>query len=259
MVEIYLETHRPRRSQFGPRGRTASGIIVMHTAESTPDTIGIDQGAEGVAAFIAGRAEAGSYHRICDADTIVPLVRFSNAAWGDGTGSNSHAIHISAATQAARWPHLPRDWVEGTVRNMARAAHEASDYVESIHKIRIPAKRVSRAVSDQPGEGFISHGERDPGRRSDPGAAFPWEMFFDFYTDLERGGSVAPKPVETDEDPTRGPNIDLALRRINRALDDLESAKGSGERGKLISAAEVSLVVSRRSLRQVKILNMQEA
>ena len=31
--------------------------------------------------------------------------------------------------------------------------------------------------------GFISHGERDPGRRSDPGAGFPWDEFLERFAE----------------------------------------------------------------------------
>lgn len=250
----YLDEHHPRTRQFRPRRRSASGIIVVHTAESAPDTVANDSGAEGVAAFIAGRNDFGSYHRICDSDTIVDLIRFNMVAYGDGTGSNEHAIHISAATQAHRWPSLPDDWVEATIMNMARAAHEASDYIESVHNIRIPAKRVSRHVSDIPGEGFISHAERDPERRTDPGAGFPWNPFLGMYADLERGKPPTIKPVS----PTRGSKVDETLRLINRSLSVLEDTKGRGERGKQLDSAEAGLKAVRRDLREIVILKQKE-
>lgn len=196
-MNAYLIDHPPRQRQFRERGTTISGVVVIHTAESAPDTAGADGGAEAVARFIQGRTTYGSYHWLADSDSLIDLVPMTLQAYGDGTGSNPHAIHISAATQAARWPSLPKAWTEGTVRNMALAAHRASDMLERVHGVRIPARRVTKAQSDARMEGFISHGERDPGRRSDPGPAFPWDLFFQFYREFEN--PTPPKPKTTPE------------------------------------------------------------
>lgn len=244
----YLIDHPPLRRQFRARGTTISGVIVLHTAESLPDFHGPDTGAEGVARFIQGRSDPGSYHWLADSDSLVDLVPMRNfQAYGDGTGSNPHAIHISAATQAHRWDTLPADWVEGTVRNMARAAHRASDLLEEVHGVRIPARRVNKGESTNRKEGFITHGERDPGRRSDPGKDFPFPMFFDFYTDLE-------KPAKRVK-PTRGPAVDKALRRTSAAISALEDATGNAPREKKLDKAEAELREARRALRDLAILN----
>ena len=49
-MPAYLITHPPRVRQFSERGTTPSGVVVVHTAESTPDWVGPDAGAENVAA-----------------------------------------------------------------------------------------------------------------------------------------------------------------------------------------------------------------
>lgn len=216
----YLIDHPPRRDQFRRRSQTISGVIVVHTAENIPDTIGPDGAAEAVARFIQGRSDPGSYHSLSDSDSEVELVPWQLAAYGDGTGSNEHAIHISAATRAAQWARMSREWKTGTVRNMARAAHRYSNALESVHGVRIPARRVTKAESDRRKEGFISHGERDPGRRSDPGPDFPWDMFFDFYTDLENPGGGA---VETRVSKFREQGITLAREASREIPADREA------------------------------------
>lgn len=240
-MSAYLIENPPRVRQFRERGTTASGVIVLHTAESVPDTIGPDQGAEGVARFIAGRSDYGSYHELCDSDGIVDLVPFNMQAYGDGTGSNPHAIHISAATQAARWATLPESWREATVRNMARAAVRADAYVHSVHGVHVPARRITRAESDRRVEGFISHAERDPGRRSDPGAGFPWEFFLRTYAELRD-----PKP-----DPTRGAAVDTALRKATGVLTELHDARGTGPRAAKLEEAREHFTAGRRALRSI--------
>ena len=177
----YLDDHPPARHQFRQRYAQPSGLIVVHTAESALDDIGEDTGAEGVAAFIARRSDPGSYHRIVDSASIVALVRFDQAAYGDGTGSNEFAIHVSFACRAADWPHMDPDRREAFLANGARAAREAATWLADQHGITVPARRVTRAQSDQRAAGFISHAERDPARRTDPGPAFPWDRFLTLF------------------------------------------------------------------------------
>jgi hypothetical protein len=180
-VTAYLITHPPKIRQFRDRGTTPSGVCVVHTAESTPDWVGHDTGAEGVANFISGRTDYGSYHDLTDSDSIVQLVPYGQQAYGDGTGSNPHAYHVSAATQAAKWNQASKEWREATVRNMAKAAARYARWIKREHGVTIPARRITRAQSEARVPGFISHGERDPGRRTDPGPDFPWDLFLTTY------------------------------------------------------------------------------
>ena len=190
----YLDDHPPARAQFRQRYATPTGLIVVHTAESALDAIGEDTGAEGVAAFIARRSDPGSYHRLVDSDSIVPLVRFEMAAYGDGTGSNEFAIHLSFACRAADWPGMDPARREAYLVNGARAAREADAWLERVHGISVPARRVTRPQSDQGAAGFISHGERDPGRRTDPGPGFPWDRFLTLYASEE--DDMTPEQIE---------------------------------------------------------------
>lgn len=246
-MTAYLIEHPPRIRQFRARGTTISGVIVMHTAESLPDFHGPDAGAEGVARFIQQRTTYGSYHWLADSDSLIDLVPMRDMqAYGEGTGTNPHAIHVSAATQAHRWGDVPKDWVAGTVENMALAAHKASDLLEDVHGVRIPAKRISAAQARARKEGFVTHGEMDPGRRSDPGPMFPWAMFMEAYQDLEN-----PRP----DAPTRGAQVDVALRRTSAAITALDKAKGKGERLEDLAQAEKQLRQARRALRDVAFIN----
>jgi hypothetical protein len=173
----YLDEHPPVRRQFRPRTEKPSGLIVVHTAESALDQIGADSGAEDVAAFIQRRTDPGSYHRLSDSDSTVALVRFDQAAYGDGTGSNDFAIHISFACKAAGWARMAPERKAAMIRNGAAAAYEAASWLKETHGIEVPPARLTRAESEAREAGFISHGERDPGRRTDPGADFPWPLF----------------------------------------------------------------------------------
>lgn len=178
----YLDDH-PNRNLNQQRARRdqPSGVIVVHTAESALDEIGEDTGAEGVARYIGVRTSYGSYHRLADSDSVVAVARFEMTTYGDGTGSNDHAIHISFACRASDWPGMSAERKAAFIANGAKAAREARDWLKREHGIDVPARRISRAQSDAKVPGFISHGERDPGRRTDPGREFPWDQFLNAY------------------------------------------------------------------------------
>jgi hypothetical protein len=216
----YLDDHPPRLRQFRDRGTTPSGVIVIHTAESQPDESGPDTGAESVARFIVGRDNYGSYHDLADSDSVVNLVRYDQQAYGDGTGSNPHAYHVSAATQAHRWPTLSREWREATVRNMAAGAARYARWLRDEHHITVPARRISRGQSDARVPGFISHGERDPGRRSDPGPNFPWDLFLTTYADLMEDDDMQGKDFDRIREIVRAEIDDFAQHFDDRTIVD---------------------------------------
>ena len=245
----YLIDHPPARRQFKERGTTLSGVVLLHTAENLPDFHGPDAGAEGVASFIRRRSDPGSYHWLADSDSLIDLVPVrTHQAYGEGTGTNPHATHISAATQAHRWASLPDAWVEDTVRNMAVAAHRTSNVLEEVHGVRIPARWINEAEARARREGFGTHAMMDSARRSDPGKDFPRKQFLGFYEDLERGKD---KP----DPPSRGKWIDTSVRRASATLTAIEKANdGPGPRGDKIREAEEAARATLKELRDIAYL-----
>lgn len=211
-MSTYLEDHPPRIRQYRqPRRAKPSGVIVVHTAESYPDEAGPDTGAENVAAFIARRTNYGSYHDLVDSDSIIQLVPYDAEAFHDGTGSNPHSYGVSAATQAHRWATLGDAWVDRCVRNMAAASARYARWVRAEHGVIIPAWRITRAQSEDRQPGFLSHAERDPGRRTDPGKDFPWPKFLGYY--------AAEMHDPTTGDDVTEPEMDaLIYRMLNTKL-----------------------------------------
>jgi hypothetical protein len=253
-VTAYLIEHPPAQRQFRERGVKPTGLIVMHTAESTPDWVDHDAGAEGVARFIQGRADFGCYHEIVDSDSIVLMVPFHLQTYGDGTGSNPIAIHVSAATQAAKWAAAPADWRRETVRNMAEAAARAARWLKAEHGITVPAKRITKAQSDAGQPGFIAHGDRDPGRRSDPGAGFPWDTFLEDFAEALDPRVPTPSITEAltarDEETRRA-----ALRKVmRRGAPEAQAAaekwlRGLTQRDK----GQEKIEAARKSLRALEV------
>lgn len=208
----YLDDHPPARRQFRPRTMKPTGLIVLHTGESILDVIGPDAGAENLAAWISHRTDPGSYHRIADADSVVDLVRFDQAAYGDGTGSNDFAIHISFACKAADWAGMSEGKRLAFIRQGAKAAAEAAEWLHATYRIEVPPARVTRIESDRGEPGFISHAERDPGRRTDPGADFPWPLFMREFVEAQ---------VDRDAE---------IRKRLNAAMREVKAAEGHAKR-----------------------------
>lgn len=205
----WLDTHPPARSQQRkPRREKPSGVIVVHTAENTPDTVALDGGAEAVANFIRNREDPGSYHDLCDSDSCINLVGYANEAFHDGTGSNPHSYSVSGATKAEFWPLAPKAWRDGCVREMAHASARYAKWIRHERGIIIPARRITRAQSVAKLPGFISHAERDPARREDPGEFFPWEQFLDEYA----------RAMGTEEDDLLSALTDAEQRELLRKV-----------------------------------------
>lgn len=180
----YLIDHPPRVSQYGARsswtpGRP-TGLTVVHTAESVLDLIAPDTSAEGVAEFIRTRTTYGSYHDLADSDSVLQLVPYEYGAYQDGTGSNGMALSISFALAAADWPRLTREQQGRYLRNGARAFARQQAWLAAHGYPLTPLRRITRAQSAAGQPGFISHAERDPARRTDPGAGFPWGDFLNY-------------------------------------------------------------------------------
>jgi hypothetical protein len=197
---IYLVDHPPVTRQYrSPRRAAPSGVVVVHTAESFPDENPPDTGAENVAAFIARRTNYGSYHDLVDSDSIIRMVRYTDEAFHDATGSNPHSYGVSAATQAAKWSQLRPGWVRSTVENMALASARYARWLFAQRGILIPARLISRDDSERRIPGFISHAKRDPDRRTDPGATFPWDMFLGDFAAIMGGDLLEEEDMQLDE------------------------------------------------------------
>lgn len=224
-MEAWLRENPPRRSQFrvGRRAPKYTGCTVVHTAESIMDTIGEDTGTLAVARFIRDRTAPGSYHDLADSDSNLKLVRYADEAYQDGTGSNPFAMSISFCCKTSDWVKMSAEKRAGFLRQGALAFARQQEFLRRNGLPTTPLRRISKAESDRGVAGFISHGERDPGRRSDPGADFPWEEFFQacrVALGIETA-PVQPAPTPAPAPPTPKKETDMFI------VDDPDEPGGS--------------------------------
>lgn len=196
----YLIDNPPARSQFTTRSKKPTGATILHTAESIMDTVGMDTGAENVAAFIQRRATPGSYHDLVDSDSIVNLVPYHLAAFQDGTGSNSYALSISWACRTTDWPNMSAERRDAFLRQGAEAYRRQQIWLRASGYPPTPIARISAANVSAGLAGFCYHGDRDPGRRSDPGmTSFPFDRFAQLCSQAI-GGTPEPPPPPIGDD-----------------------------------------------------------
>jgi hypothetical protein len=200
---FYLLDYNPGTPQYTfPRrgGAQLSGTCIIHTAECLADNIGEDTSAEGCANMIANRADWGSYHCLCDSDSIIEMAPWEYEVWGD-TETNNWAVHISAALRTTDWLTMPADRRERVYRNMATCAAKFVRHMAG-KGISVPLRRITGAEARARVPGFCAHGDSGISR-SDPGVHFDWALFFRYTQEALNNGGISPQgtttPKEWDE------------------------------------------------------------
>ena len=149
-------------------GTDAIRCIAVHTAETDPTATS----AQTVASWQAYEATVpSSYHVLVDSDHTVRTVLDSQVAFHVG-GFNTPSLGLSFATRAAWWDRNPT-WDQ---QALARAADQARIWCKDYN---IPRRWLTRTQALAGQAGFVRHSVMDPSRRSDPGAKFPAQTFFD--------------------------------------------------------------------------------
>jgi hypothetical protein len=186
-------------SAFYARRTGKVRAIVMHVTAGLQDLgmSGSDESAEGTNRWALNSAARVSWHRIADSDGVERCLPSTATAW-HAKGYNSNTVGIEISNVDARWDNKPEAWVKATVWNAARAA---ADWVV---RYKVPIRRATQAELDRSiatgggPVGFIDH-SRLSDNRIDPGASFPWALFFQYVRAIIAG---APNPSEEDTLPS---------------------------------------------------------
>lgn len=250
-MSTYFERNKQRVAQWRStrrNGAKPSGVIVVHTAESATDFLGPDPGAENVAKYFCTTTRQASYHHISDSDSSIQLAPWSAETWHD-TGTNNHSVGISAAIQCKDWKKLGARG-ELIVKRMAAGAASYAKWLKQTRGITIPARKITAKQARSKVPGFLGHGISDPGRRSDPGADFDWDLFFSEFKRLMGGGAsdvkpTSPKPPAKKPAPlptgsivdwltARGRDASFAARKKLAAQYGITSYTGTAAQNRLL-------------------------
>lgn len=228
------------RRQSMARDLTSIGPVTeLHTAESVFDALGVDTGAEGVVAFIGRRTDYGSYHVVADRDSRVTAIPYARGAYHDRTGTNPTAMALSFACRTTDWARMTPEHRWQILRQGAHAWADMETWKRTHRRPATALRRITKAQSDAGISGFVAHGDRDPGRRTDPGvkapALFPWDEFFDHCRAVTRtpaprpatkpAAPTAPRPTP-EEDPMADPTVVQKINEIHHILKDPDLFRG---------------------------------
>lgn len=195
----YLLDNPPVQQQFYPsRPRPLSGGVLIHTTESIMDNVGPDTGAENVAGFIARRNDYGSYHVIVDSDSAVALVPDSYVAYHCGAGGyNGVTWGISFACRTTDLD-VNSEW---TRKAMANAAREIAGFWQRNNFDVATASQFIPALQTQSRPGMSTHGEAQPGDRSDAWTRHPQRAGLEalLLVEIAKVNGSNPEPDEDDD------------------------------------------------------------
>lgn len=198
MSYLLIDRPNPHGNHFYPSRRVPMSEVrlgVVHTGENLPDFDPPDSSGESLAKYGRTTSRAVSWHITVDSDSTIPMLPDDHVAW-HVRGYNTISVGMEQATRAAQWDDAPDDWVQGIIQ---QAAQEAARWK---NELKIAITRLSLAQVRDGKRGLVGHAVLDPGRRSDPGATYPWTMLMDFAVTLARGGTITqPKrpPAKSDD------------------------------------------------------------
>jgi N-acetyl-anhydromuramyl-L-alanine amidase AmpD len=97
---------------------------------------------------------------------------------------------------------------------MALASARYARWLYAQRGITIPARIITRTQSENRVPGFISHAKRDPDRRTDPGATFPWNQFLGDFAGIMSGDLSQEDDMQLDERFTLSPGASANLNSL---------------------------------------------
>lgn len=197
--------HAPRRAngmRFWGYPTRAGGVrprvIGVHTAETNPSPAS----AENVSRWLRdGATQPASYHRIVDSDSEVLLLPDTAVAFHI-RNFNTPSLGLSFATRAHLWGTYPV-W---DMQALRRGAVIAADWCK---RYSIPVRWLTKAEAEGGARGFVRHSVMDPSRRSDPGAKFPANLWFQMIRE----------EIEDEVDPATKRKIEEIHHELTKGRD----------------------------------------
>lgn len=207
-----LQFVEPNAYGTGRDGKAVRYIVIHYTAGAERST-----SAEDGAAYDARRTDGTSTHYFVDSDSVIQCVHTKNR----GNAARHKGNRLGIQYELCGTVQTRAQWLDAaslpTLRNAARQV------ARDCRKYNIPVRRLSvvetrRAWTEFPNgpRGIVGHVDctnaypEDGGDHTDPGPAFPWDVFLDMVRD-----ELAPKQEDDDMTPEQFVKLleDVNVRR----------------------------------------------
>lgn len=189
-----LDNRGSRSANWYTSRRGPLRVIVMHITAGLEDLDTVnDHSAENTARYAATVTDRKvSWHAGADADSFLYLLPASYTAF-HCRNYNSTTYGVEISKRHVKWAGMDPTWVSKTLRNAAEAVAPVCRSYD------IPRRLLSKRQVDAGEKGFTSHAFLDPTRRSDPGADFPWDRFFQMVNQILSPGTTRPDDPPEDD------------------------------------------------------------
>jgi len=181
----------PRKYYYEQRlGRILFGCV--HITAGIDDFDGNDGSAEAAIRYGMECTRPASWTVIVDSDTIADClpdraVAFAQGVYGVPYSYNTHGLGIEIGARTTNWNEKPKDWVEKTLRNLAKAfAPRHKRYGWKLKHVSL--SELQDDLRNGRPSGYIGHAELTRETRSDPGwvgntDTFPWAQFLRYLAE----------------------------------------------------------------------------
>lgn len=169
------------------QGDIKAGVVHVTAGLQDLGLVGVDRSAEKTNDWALTSGVIASWARISDTDSVVFCIPVKAVAY-QAKGYNTHTVGNEICNADARWDNKSVGWVKWTIW---WAAVSWADIVVA-HKL--PLRRATKAeldraiATDGAPVGFVDH-SRLSVNRSDPGATFPWALFFKYIRAVINGAT----------------------------------------------------------------------
>lgn len=208
-------------------------LAVVHTAESLPDFTLPDTSGESLAKYASSTTRSVSWHATVDSDGPIPMLPDTYVGF-HVINYNSCSVGMEIATKASGWAVSDPLW---QARILDQAANQVAWWCKTYS---LSVRRLTKAEADTGARGIVDHARLDPERRTDPGPAFPWDVFLQSVSAKMGATGYIDKPDWPD----------YAKVAIQKAIDK-GVMTGDGLRwtpNRAVTRAEIAVILDRLGL-----------
>ena len=177
---------------------------------------GTDYSAENTNKWALNSGVEASWARISDSDGVIFCLPYKYVAW-QAKGYNTNTVGNEICKTDTSWGQMTEEWTKWTIWYAALAI------ADIVVAERIPLRRCTKAeldraiANDTAPVGFIEHSKLST-IRSDPGASFPWELYFGYIRAIITGSTHPDGKQEEEFDMDLNTPVDVRDPKTNEII-----------------------------------------